>query len=322
MIKRNTSFQSRSEPIYNPDTVSKVIYVRGQTRYEERRNLYFIDDAYILQYSPDAFDPEYILSSTALQNCIGYQDIEHYGNDSLLIPCFNSQTVVYDSCTGRFNYQYSNRIVPYPCSNWDTIVYHDGRRLTLHKRQHNSDNLKHQRGNDTQLGTLFLPSDDLTYGTCVLAQNDDTPIFIGIASDGAVFIAPFGSSNVTILRNRTAFRGNGSISWNQHPVMFSENRQVFGVYDVANKDFQIVNVTAECSFVHHIGISDNFSQDLVAFLARNSSYKCGCSYQQVPISTIHRSSSIKWLSFVIPIILFGLLVGISGCIAALVYLLR
>ncbi len=38
-----------------------------------------LDDAYVLQY-----DPAYILSSAALQNCIGYQDIEHYGlNDSL-----------------------------------------------------------------------------------------------------------------------------------------------------------------------------------------------------------------------------------------------
>ena len=312
-IKKNTSFQIRSEPIYNPDTVSKVIYVHGQTRCEERRNLYFIDDTYVLQYSPDAFDPEYILSSTALQNCVGYQDIEHYGNDSLLIRCFNNQTVMYDSCTGRFNYLHSDHI-PYPCSNWDTIVYRDGRQLMLHKRQHS---------NDTQLRTLFLPFDDLTYGTCIRAY-DGTPIFIGIAKDGhrAILIAHFGISNVTVieaLSDKKVFRSNGSISWNQ-PVVFSPNRQVFGVYNADNKDFQIFNITAECNFVRHIGISDNFIPDLVMFIARNGSYTCGC--QRALRLEPPSSSSTKWLSFGIPVIIIaGMLIvlGISGVIATLVY---
>ena len=289
VIKKNTSFQVRSEPIYDPDTVSKVIYVRGQKRCEERRNLYFIDDAYVLQYSPDAFDPEYILSSTALQNCVGYQDIEHYGNDSLLIRCYN-QTVMYDSCASRFNYLHSDRI-PYPCSNWDTIIYRDGRKLTLHKRQHS---------NSTQLRTLSLPKfDELTYGTCIHAY-DGTPIFIGIANDGEMFIARFGINNITTieeLSDKNIFIGNRSISWHP-PIVFSNNRQAFGVYNVDNKDFQIVNVTAECSFIRQIGISDDFAPDLVAFTARNGSYKCGC---QVPVSNTHRSSSIKWS-------LFGILV--------------
>ena len=270
VIKKNTSFPVRSEPIYNRDTVSKVIYVSGQKRCEERRNLYFIDDAYILQYSPDAFDPEYILSSTPLQNCVGYQDIEHYGNDSLLIRCLNNQTVMYDSCASHFNYLHSDRI-PYPCSNWDTIIYRDGRKLTLHKRQHS---------NNTQLRTLSLPKfDELTYGTCIHAY-DGTPIFIGIANDGEIFVAHFGISNVTTieaLSDKNVFRGNGSISWHP-PIVFSENRQLFGVYNVDDKDFQVVNVTAECSFVHRIGISDDFAPDLVAFTARNGSYACGCQH--------------------------------------------
>ena len=85
VIRKSTSLQIKSEPLYDPETVSKVIYVRGQKRCEERRNLYFIDDAYVLQYPPDAFDPEYILSSAALRNCIDYQDIKHYGSDNLPI---------------------------------------------------------------------------------------------------------------------------------------------------------------------------------------------------------------------------------------------
>ena len=301
MIKKNTSFQVRSEPIYDPNTVSKVIYVRGQKRCEERRNLYFI--RYVLQYSPDAFDPEYILSSTTLQNCVGYQDIEHYGNDSLLIRCYN-QTVMYDSCASRFNYLHSDRI-PYPCSNWDTIIYRDGRKLTLHKRQ---------RSNDTQLRTLSLPKfDELTYGTCIYAY-DGTPIFIGIANDGEIFIARFGINNITAteeLSYKKAFIGNGSISWHP-PIVFSENRQVFGVYNVDTKDFQVVNVTAECSFVRRIGISDDFAPDLVAFTARNGSYACGC---QVLASNTHRSSSIKWSLF--GILVIGLITVSFGILATI-----
>ena len=169
VIRKSTSLQIKSEPIYDPETVSKVIYVRGQKRCEERRNLYFIDDAYVLQYPPDAFDPEYILSSDALRNCIGYQDIEHYGNDNLLIRCFNNQIVVYDSCTGHFNYSFSDR-VPYPCSNWDTVIYREGRQLMLHERQHSY-------CNDTQQDTIFLLFDDLMYGTCIHI-HDGTPIII------------------------------------------------------------------------------------------------------------------------------------------------
>ena len=306
VIKKNTSFQVRSEPIYNPNTVSKVIYVSGQKRCEEKRNLYFIDDAYVLQYSPDAFDPEYILSSTPLQNCVGYQDIEHYGNDSLLIRCFNNQTVMYDSCASRFNYLHSD-CIPYPCSNWDTIVYRDGRKLTLQKRQHS---------NNTQLRTLSLPKfDELTYGTCIHAY-DGTPIFIGIANDGEMFIARFGINNITAmeaLSYKKAFIGNGSISWHP-PIVFSDNRQVFGVYNVDNKDFQVVNVTAECSFVRHIGISDDFAPDLVAFTARNGSYECGC---QVPVSNTHRSSSIKWPLFGIPAIGALIILLSLGILAAI-----
>ena len=219
VIKKNTYFQIRSETIYDPDTVSNVIYVRGQKRCEEKRNLYFIDDEYVLQYPPDAFDPEYVPSDAALQNCVGYQNIEYYGNDNLLIRCFNNRTVVYDSCTGRFNYSHADH-VPYPYSNWDTIIYRDGRQLTLHKRQ---------QSNDTQ-GTLLLPSDDLTYGTCIHA-HDGTPTFIGIAKDGAVFVAPFGVSNIIILRianNNTLFRGNRSISWDQ-PIFFRKQTSVWSI---------------------------------------------------------------------------------------------
>ena len=306
VLKKSTSFQIRPEPIYDPDTASKVIYVRGQERCAERRNLYFIDDAYVLQYPPDAFDPEYIPSNTALQDCIGYQDIEHYhGNDNLLIRCSNKRTIVYDSCTGRFNYSYSRSDhIPYPCSNWDTIVYRDGRRLTLHKRQH-------AYSNDTQQGTLL---DGLTYGACIQA-SDSTPAFIGITNDGAVFVAPFSVSNAAIILlrkgNEKTLRTNRSVLWDQ-PI-FSENRQVFGVYSVVNKELQIVNVTAECTFVRNISVG-NFTPNLVSFIARNGSYTCDCQHHSP-------ASSAKWLPLSIPAITIGVLIVVSGgVVAGLIYL--
>ena len=296
VIRKNTELQIRSEPIYNPDTVSKVIYVRRQKRCAEHNNLYFIDDAYVLQYPPDAFDPEYILSSTALLNCVGYQNIEHYGNDNLFIRCFNNRTAVYDSCTGRFNYP-SPDCVPYPCSG-DTVVYRNGRQLSLNKCPHS---------NDTQRA-LFLPFDVLTYGTCIRA-HDGAPTFIGIANDGTVFVTPFGNNNITIIR-----KGNNenlledSVSWDQ-PI-FSENRQIFGVNDISREELLVVNVTADCTIVRHIEISNHFSPDLVALVARNGSYNCGCQKRAAPI---HRS----WLPFGIPAMLIGplLILVVLGCIA-------
>ena len=216
---------------------------------------------------------------------------------------------MYDSCAGRFNYLHSDRI-PYPCSNWDTIIYRDGRQLTLHEHQHS---------NDTKLQPQFIPFDDLTYGACIHAY-DGTPIFIAIANDGEIFIAHFVSNVTTMaaLSDKQVFRGNGSISWRQPIIVFSENRQIFGVYGVDNKDFQIFNVTAKCSFVRRIGISDDFAPDLVAFTARNGSYKCSC---QVPVSNTHRSSSIKWPLFRIPAIGAPLLILLSFGILAAIFII-
>ena len=103
-IIRNNEPLTQSEPIYTPDNISEVIFVRGQQRCAEYDNLYFIDDAYIVHYPFNAFDPEFIDSNNALQNCLGYDSIEYYGNDKFVIRCSNNQTVLYDSCTSQFTY--------------------------------------------------------------------------------------------------------------------------------------------------------------------------------------------------------------------------
>ena len=165
-----------------------------------------------------------------------------------------------------------------------------------------------------------VPFDDLMYGTCIHA-HDGTPTFIGIANDGAVFATLFGGSNINItmlvlrkgiIKNKTSSRGNGSIpAWDQ-PV-FSADRQVFGLYNIANENsFLIVNVTAECTLFCRIGMSDHFTPNLTAFVARSGSYNCSCQRShraQEPEPIIRGSTSItKWLPYGIPaIIILGLL---------------
>ena len=47
--------------------MSEVIFERGQEGCAEYDNLYFIDDACIVHYPFNAFDPEFIISNNALR---------------------------------------------------------------------------------------------------------------------------------------------------------------------------------------------------------------------------------------------------------------
>ena len=301
-VIKNAELLTLSEPIYNPETVSEIIYVRGQQRCAEYDNLYFIDDAYVLHYPSDTFDPEFISSNDALQNCIGYQNIEYYGmNDYLLIRCSNNRTVLYDSCASHFTYQSPDR-VPYPCSNGpDMIIYRNGSQLTF----------KHQHNNDTQ-GSQLLPFGELTYGTCIHTQGD-VPTFIGIANDGTVFIVHFGDRISNI--NHVSFP-KGSISYDG-PI-FTESRQAFGVYNVTSKEFLVINVTVECTqypILHHISLSDHFSPDLIAINVRKGSYNCSCQKLET-----HHPPIRKWLRFGIPAIIFSALLFMVFGGATLVFI--
>ena len=177
-IVRNYEQVTQSEPIYTPGTMSEVIFVRGQERCAEYDNLYFIDDAYIVHYPFNAFDPEFIISNNALRNCPGpYKGIEYYGNDTIVIRCSNNQAVFYDSCASRLTYP-STTNVPYPCSNWDNIIYRDGSKLTLLSNNHRQ-----------AMVTRKLPLHNLNYGKCIQVGNVST--FIGTSAEGEIFIAPF-----------------------------------------------------------------------------------------------------------------------------------
>ena len=257
-VIKNAELLTRSEPIYNPETVSEIIYVRGQQRCAEYDNLYFIDDAYVLHYPSDAFDPEFILSNQAIQNCNGHQSIEYYGNDSLLIRCSGSHTVLYDSCASQFTYLAPEH-VPYPCTNWDTIIYRNGSKLTLNRH-----------GREPQVA-LKLPFNDLSYGRCV--QGVNRPTFIAISADGSIFIAPFDSSNFTKIAS-----GNCTSSDNICPrPVFSENQQVFGAFDPTTDTLIIVNLTQACRqqpIVKNIHIS--FTPELISISLGKGTFNCSC----------------------------------------------
>ena len=259
-IIRNTKLLTLSEAIYNPETVSKVVYVRGQQRCAEYDNLYFIDDAYMVHYPSDAFDPEFISSNHALQNCVGYESIEYYGNDDLLIRCSNNQTVLYDSCASRFTYQPPDR-EPYPCSNWDMVVYRNGSQLTLQ-------NNRHAHTQDT----LILHSSDLTFGKCIQEGNYST--FIAQSADGVIFIAPF-SGGVINISSGNCFTTDDKMC---HKPVFSENEQVFGIFESATDTLVIVNLTQTCKQQPNVkNIRAPFTPELIFISQGKGVHNCSCS---------------------------------------------
>ena len=254
-IIRNYELLSLSEPIYTPEGMSEVIFVHGQQRCAEYDNLYFIDDAYIVHYPFSSFDPEFINSNNPLQNCPGYDSIEYYGNDRLVIRCSNNQTVVYDSCTSQFTYPSPDN-VPYPCTSWDNVVYYNGSRLILQKRNGIQD-------------TLTFPFGDLTYGKCVQTGNHST--FIGLSAGGKIFIVPFNGTNRRIVNilNGNCFKGNNTC----HKPVFSENEQVFGVFDSATYILVVVNLTQTCGVIN---VSASFLPQLISISQAQGVYNCGC----------------------------------------------
>ena len=278
-IVRNTEPPTKSETIYSPATVSEIIHVQGQLRCTGSQidNLYFIDDAYVLGFpTSDMFDPEFRLSHRALQGCTGYQSFEYYGNDSLIIRCSNDQVALYDSCAGRFTYPPHDHI-PYPCMNWSTIAYRNGSKLTL------------DRGGEH--ATLQLPFDDLSYGKCVQGVNH--PIFIASSADGSIFIAPFDGGNVTKITSGNY--SNSDTSWPRRPV-FSENEQVFGVFELTTGSLVIVNMTEGCTDNPMIAqIPIPFIPSLVLVSLGKGTYACNCSLTTVetiePPSTTQQTES-------------------------------
>ena len=195
---RNYEQVTQSEPIYTPGTMSAVIFVRGQERCAEYDNLYFIDDAYIVHYTFNAFDPEFIILNNALRNCPGpYKGIEYYGNDTIVIRCSNNLAVFYDSCVSRLTYP-STTNVPYPCTNWDNIIYHNGSKL------HDVTENNHRQA----MVIRKLPFRNLNYGKCVQIGNVTVSTFIGISAEGEIFIAPF-----NIGTDSKVIKFNISIKW-------------------------------------------------------------------------------------------------------------
>ena len=259
-ILRSTNLLVQQETIYNPETVSEVIYIRKQERCAEYDNLYFIDDSYILHYPSNAFDSEFIPSNRPLHNCSnGQPSIEYYGNDSLLIRCSDNHRVLYDSCASQFSYP-APESVPYPCTNWDTIVFRNGSKLTLNTLGHDV--------------TLKLPFNDLTFGKCV--QGVNYPIFIASSADGSIFIAPFdgNSNNFTKITS-----GNCSKSKNtcHHRPAFSKNQHVFGVFDAANDTVAVVDLTLTCleqPFIVRIHVP--FTPELMSISLGQGTLNCSC----------------------------------------------
>ena len=254
-IVRDTDFQNIFEPIYSPETISEIIHVRGQARCPQNDNLYFIDDAFVLQFpTSDRFDPDFV-SSGPLQNCVGYQSFEYYGNDSLIIRCANNRTALYDSCGGHFTYPPPDR-VPYPCTNWNsTIAYRNRQQLTLKR--------------DGEYATQQLSSNDLSYGRCV--EGVDHPTFIASSADGSVSITPFNSSDTT----KIICNGTGATD---HRPILADNGRVLGVFDESANIFKVVNLAVDCEqpVTRTIQIPENFVPDLITISRGVGEYHCGC----------------------------------------------
>lgn len=269
-ILRNTRALTRTEPIYRSDTVSEVVFVRNQEKCSYLNNLYFIDDSYVLRYPAEygVLDPQFVESGSPLKNCDEIEVIENYDNDNLIIRCYNGLTALYDTCDGDFTYNSLDR-VPYPCSNWDVVLYQNGTQLKLEQRN----------GVASTQDTLELPYSDFSYGTCVDGQS---PSFVGLSSDGAVFIAALDENNVTKI-NEGRQNCYGNHSKRCYRPVFSDDRQVFGVYDVTSKEFLIVNLTVECKkepvILRYNMSTAEIVPDLVAISLGDGRYNCSCQQE-------------------------------------------
>ena len=285
-ILRDTSAVLRTETIYDPETVTEVIFVRGQESCAYRDNLYFIDDSFVLHYPADfqALDPEFVESRHRLEKCDSVQSIENVGGDTLIIRCLNGQTVLYDTCTSIFMYP-SIDYVPYPCSNWDVVLYWNGSSQTLRQNNGGKNNLENANN---------LPLSGFSYGTCVQGEEGEEPMFVGLASDGTVFIAPLDGRNMTNISQGENMDCSGNMAMTCYRPVFSDSRRVFGMYDVGREEFIVVNLTVGCQYqpiVVRMNLSvASFSPDLVAISSRIDRYNCGFQGDSTKPASIRATS--------------------------------
>ena len=259
IIRRNTVLPTKSEIIYNPATISEIIHVRGQAKCQQEDNLYCVDNGDVLYFpTSGTSDPGFSVSNAPLENCIGYQSLEHYpGDDNLIIRCSNYRTALYGSCsTGRFTYAPDDNI-PYPCTNWSTVAYLNGTQLTLDGE------------------TQQLPSGDISFAKCVQGVNG--PIFIA-SSNGSIFITRFDGNNVIeITSGNCSSNSDGTCP---RPV-FSKNNDIFVTFDSGSGDLMIVNVTEGCMGDPVIArIPIPIQPDLMSVSLARGVYNCSCSAAQ------------------------------------------
>ena len=267
-IVRSSDLRPVSETIYDPGSVSEILYVRGQTKCADVDNLYVIDEGYVLAFpTSNEVNPEFrdVDIANQLQQCIDYQyrNFEYYGNEDLIIRCLSGHTALYNSCsTGRFTYPPSDR-TPYPCTSWsDAVVYRNGTQLSLEK--------------DGQvLAEQQLPFDDLSLGKCVQRANSAYPIFVAATSDGSIFIVPFDGSNLTKISS-----GNCSTDDTTCPrLVFTEDEHVFGTFDSITGNFVVVNVSEGCTddrIVFRITLPLVPGQYLASLSIGQGTHNCHC----------------------------------------------
>ena len=264
---------SNAETIYNSDTVSEVVYARGQGQCSYQDNVYFIDDGYVIQFPVDrnTIGGQFEVSFDYFRGCSTFEQIEHFGGSDIVVYCANNTAVVHNTCADSSEYydsSESERGIPYPCSNWEKVVY---------LKNNNTLSFNNQE--------IPLPYfGPVVYGRCIAG---DPPTFIALTSNGTISVVlnEGGNASIHIISNGCNSTTNSDCF---RPIFSLEDENILGTFDTRNSfEFVVANFSKSCGedpifFRLHIPTQP----DLAAISLRSDIYNCTCTPKDIYVKDL------------------------------------
>ena len=120
--------------ILNTDYFSESLYIPDQANCPNinpviSSNIFVMDDLYAVAFITNPDLGIYVTSLDVLPLslaplCLEFLRLEYYGNNRVIMRCSNTNGIIYSLCAKNAIGYDTSRGIPYPCSDWNTVVTH------------------------------------------------------------------------------------------------------------------------------------------------------------------------------------------------------
>ncbi|KAL5473683.1 hypothetical protein EMCRGX_G028199 [Ephydatia muelleri] len=223
--------------ILNTDYFSESLYIPDQANCPNinpviSSNIFVMDDLYAVAFITNPDLGIYVTSLDVLPLslaplCLEFLRLEYYGNNRVIMRCSNTNGIIYSLCAENAIGYDTSRGIPYPCSDWNTVVTHFS-----NGSLHVSSSLP-----SIQITLPFTIADAL----CVNGKN---PAFVFALSNGTVLVLAVYSRELIEVTRTAVPRLGRWFSRSADPSIIKLNDgQIFMVVETVSGHISIKSLT-------------------------------------------------------------------------------